>query len=207
MLKQLHDSYTQLESKVIENNTRQAKFTELNELQKEFTNMDETIKNIHSFFSNDTSNSTDVDCQDLNENKQNKLHEIKSTLDNLNEQLKNANDSLNNHLNLSEVDMNNDSTRILKQLQETVKNLTEKCSLLNSMQQKEEEFLREQSNLLELLQNQIQQCNIEITKCTDDFKSKFFSVDDNNSTQSLGTLLGELNFIFGLLSFSIWALI
>jgi DNA repair exonuclease SbcCD ATPase subunit len=191
ILNDLNESYTQLESKIIENNNKQAKFTEL---QQEFSNMDETLKDIHSFLSNDSVN-TDTNLEDdIGSNvdaKKKKLDEIKSTLENLNDHLNNANDSLNNHLKLSEVDMNNDSTRILKQLQETVRNLTEKCSLLKNMQQKEEEFLQEQSNLLNLIETQIQQCNADIVKCSQDFKSRSVNLDDNNSTLSISQLVNE----------------
>ena len=183
-------------------NEDKAKFMELSRFQNELSNMDEKLKNIQSLLGSKSVLDQDlvesrlfepqeVINEDMLEARQNNLNKIKDSLGVLENELQTATSSLNNYLNSSDDDEVNESNEMLKQLQETVRNLTEKCSYLNNLQKKEEETIKEQSQLLQQLQSQIQDCNEEILKCSQDFDTRPINLVSSTKSSSINAIIAE----------------
>lgn len=117
---------------------------------------------------------------------------IKSALQSVNDELETANAHLNKYLVDERTRCTPSAEQYLKQLQETVKNLTEKCENLNAMQEKEES---EEKRLFDELLAEIDTCNTAVQKCSGEFEQRFgkqpTSVGTNSSSVLVNTLINE----------------
>lgn len=115
---------------------------------------------------------------------------VKSALQSVNEQLDSANAHLNKYLtetNAASSNSNNNknnSEHRLRQLQDTVRDLTEKCSHLNAIQERED---REEKRAFDELCNQMDSCQALIVKSTNEFDQKFGKHQQQQQSQPLSS--------------------
>ena len=107
--------------------------------------------------------------------KQNKLDDIKDTLNAVNEKLKNANDL-----------RDKDSL-----LNDTIRSLAEKLSVLNEIQKKEEATVKAQTDALGLLQSKISRTNSDIAKLSSEFDLQSCPYSSTICPKSLSVLINE----------------
>lgn len=148
------------------------KVTEIQSFQQDLAKMNDKLTNIQDFLAiKETEGKAKAEVIDEAslKAKQDHLDKIKESLASLDEQLCLATQNLAKYLAASAQLNEPTEEPILDQLQKTVQDLSMKSIQLQDLQQKEEDSIKEQSEMLDNLTGKIVKCNEDITKCGKDF--------------------------------------
>lgn len=115
---------------------------------------------------------------------------IKSALQSVNQELESANAHLNKYLAEHQEQAMRTPTvdERLRQLQQTVKDLTEKCEHLNVIQEKEES---EEKRVFDELLADMDACNAAVLKCNAEFDKQFSGSKPTANAALASSLVGE----------------
>lgn len=180
-LDELRGLFSRLETAIEKKDQTARHEAELAKFHEDLSKMDDKLKAIQDLIHNGQHN--DPNILILNTNSDNNADvnaTIRHVLDSLNHELNSADESIKNYLGTSQ----DAAASSLDQLQQTVKQLTEKCKHLNTLQVKEEQTYLEKVRILDELKSQIDQCNADIVACSADIEQKLPPVDLLGANQS-----------------------
>lgn len=184
-IKRLEEVYKSLEEKVDEKiNTERRRSIQLVQIQQDLIKMDENMKNIYLALENETP-SDELDLDQIVEQKEKQLDNMRDLISELTEQLAKANQEIEKN---GPVDADNESSQLVRQLNKTVELLNERCALLSTRQQEESQQLRDQADKIKNWTSECDDCIEDVERVLNELDSKF-----NPTSNETSHILDELS--------------